>query len=244
MRGVLEAYGQAAAAMMNAEGADSVTFPSLASSRAGSTTLFAGSFSDDFAAKVHAQGSLYGAYYNTLSAGGVSAVFGGFVGPAQAARAPAAASFVAQSSPVVVSGDITTVALQPDNAVPAPATVVFLEASASSISLDDAVTRCDETLAGRLPGAVQHKHFLEYPIFSRHLRRYVLLFLSDWWRAAATRARRRSSGRCWARPSSWWSSPRRMPRSTSSRLLTGGRAGAARRLIDGCLGSNECVNLL
>jgi hypothetical protein len=141
VRGVVEAYGQAAAAMLNAEVGQSVTFPSVTSSKAGKTTVFAGSFSDDFVNKVSAKGSLYGAYYNTLSADGVSAVFGGFIGPAESVPPPTPSSFLADSFPVVVSGDVTTVALSPDNVVPSPATVVFVDASASSISLDDATTR-------------------------------------------------------------------------------------------------------
>ena len=147
IRGVLEAYGQAACAMLNAEVEQSVTLPSVVSSKAAQTTLFAGSFSDDFVSKVHAKGSLYGAYYNTLSAGGVSAVFGGFIGPVAALPAVAASSFVAQASPVVVCGELTTVPLRPDNLVSAPASVVFLDASSSatSLSLEEAAARLAES---------------------------------------------------------------------------------------------------
>ena len=147
IRGVLEAYGQAAAVMLNAEGGGAagatVTVPSVASNKGAQTTLFAGSFSDDFVHKVHAKGSLHGAYYNTLSAGGVSAVFGGFIGPAGPAAPVAAPGFVAQSSPVVECGGVTAVTLSPDNVVSAPSTVVFVDASssASSLSLDQAVVR-------------------------------------------------------------------------------------------------------
>jgi hypothetical protein len=141
VRGVVEAYGQAAAAMLNAEVPQSVTFPSAVSSKNDVTTLFVGSFSDDFVNKINAQGSLYSAYYNTLTPSGLSAVFGGFIGPAKSAPAPASSAFLRQDSPVVVSGEVTTVALSPDNVVSPPAVVVFIDASATSISLDDAAAR-------------------------------------------------------------------------------------------------------
>lgn len=145
VRGVVEAYGQAAAAMLNEEGEQSVTLPSVTSAKGGKTTLFAGNFSDGFVNKVNAKGSLYGAYYNTLSAGGVSAVFGGFIGPAKSVPAPTAAAFTAQTSPVVVSGDVSTVSLSPDNSVPSPTSVVFVDSSVSSISLDAAASRLAES---------------------------------------------------------------------------------------------------
>ena len=146
IRGVVEAYGVAAAAMINDEIPTSITVPSVASSNGSLTTFFAGNFSDDFVNKVHAKGSLYGAYYNTLSPLGVSAVFGGFIGSAKAdSSGSAVASFGPKRSPVVVSGNVTTVDLSPDNAVASPKVVVFVDKSAKSISLDEAAAKLLES---------------------------------------------------------------------------------------------------
>jgi hypothetical protein len=145
VRGVVEALGQAACAMLNAEGAQSVTLPSVVSAKGAKTTLFAGSFSDAFVSKVHAKGSLYGAYYNTLAEAGVSAVFGGFIGPSAAVPAPAAFCFAAQTSPVIVCGDLASVALSPDNLVSSPASVVIVDPSAPSLSLEEAAARLAES---------------------------------------------------------------------------------------------------
>lgn len=145
IRGVIDAYGQAAAAMMNDEVANSITLPCTISSNGKQTVLFEGSLSDSFLNKIHEKGSLYGAYYNTIHDKGVSAVFGGFIGPAKAIPTVNKEAFNAQSSPVVVSGDLSTISLSPDNAVNFPSTVVFVDKSAPhSLSLDDAVARLVE----------------------------------------------------------------------------------------------------
>jgi hypothetical protein len=145
IRGVVEAYGQAAAAMINEEVPKSITVPSVASTDGSKTTLFFGNFSDDFVNKVHEKGTLYGAYYNTLTSTGVSAVFGGFIGSSKSATSvDKPTAFCAPRSPVVVSGNVTTVALSPDNVVPSPNVVVFVDSSASSITLDEAAARFTE----------------------------------------------------------------------------------------------------
>lgn len=143
VRGVVEALGQAAATMINAEVPESITVPSVVSAKGSETTVFVGSYSDNFVGKVHVGGSLYAAYFSTLTSAGVSAVFGGFIGPASAVPAPTPAVFRVQASPVVVSEGVATVPLFPDNFVQPAKTIVFIDPSASSPSLsaDDAVQR-------------------------------------------------------------------------------------------------------
>jgi hypothetical protein len=129
IRGVLEAYGMAAAAMINAESKHSLTIPCLVLSKDGKTTVIVGDNSDASAAKAHASGSLYGAYWNVLTEFGVSAVFNGFVGPADKAAGASVTEGIFSGCapiPVVVSGGYTAVAVRPDNFCAAVNTIVFV----------------------------------------------------------------------------------------------------------------------
>ncbi len=93
----------------------------------------------------HQKGALYGAYYNNISAKGMSATFNGVVVPeAQIPAQSVANGFLHTASyPTIVSQGYGAIAYPPDNFVSSPKTFLFYEAGAvkSKITEEDAVKR-------------------------------------------------------------------------------------------------------
>jgi len=129
VRALIDAVALAAVGTINVQHADCAAFASCSMVKDGKSTLVINA-DDSVVAAALASGSLYGAYANTLSPTGMSALFNGVVGavPAQAASNKFAAAHV-------VNGGMTALAVQPDNMTVLPQVIVFFEAGAAKKAL-------------------------------------------------------------------------------------------------------------
>lgn len=141
VRGVLEAYGIAAAAMINSESKHSLAIPCLTVQKEGKTVVIVGENLDAVAAKAFAKGSLYGAYWNVLTEFGVSAIFNGLVGSADGVAGTTVVEGFAGCSPipVVVSKGSAALAVSPDNFCGAIDKIVFI--GDKTLSADEAKSK-------------------------------------------------------------------------------------------------------
>lgn len=139
VRGIIHAIGHAACVLKNTQHANSVTLPCTVLAQGKHTAAIFGG-SDDLAEAAADAGLLYGAYHNTLSAEGVSAVWGGYIGSAAKAQATHLGS---QSAPVVVVGGRAAVHAHPNNLANPAKHIVFYEkgAAKSKLSADEAHKR-------------------------------------------------------------------------------------------------------
>lgn len=138
VRGVLEAYGMAAGAMINAESRHSLAVPSMTVVKDGKTTVVIGDVPDSVVAGALSSGILYGAYWNVLTEFGVSAMFNGAIGSPDAASAAVVEGFAGTVPiPTVVSNKNAAVAIRPDNFAPAIDTIVFV-GSEAKLSAEEA----------------------------------------------------------------------------------------------------------
>lgn len=128
IRGILEAYGMAGAAMINAESRSSLAVPCLTLTKDGKTTVVVGDVSDDVVNKAAASGTLYGAYWNVLTEFGVSAMFNGVIRTAEGAVGGSVVHGFAGTPPVpiVVANAKAAVPLQPNNFSHVVDTIVFV----------------------------------------------------------------------------------------------------------------------
>ena len=134
VRALVEAIGMASDVLINGRSPDVLSVPSVALT-SGKVIIGADDSVVDAAA---AKGTLYGAYNNVITTGGVSAGWNGVIG-----KAPAkAASSHRFAVPSVVSSGKAAVALTPDNMV-GTGDVVFYEAGAGkkALSTEDAVLK-------------------------------------------------------------------------------------------------------
>ena len=128
VRALIEAIGTASDVLINSRG-KALSVPSVALSN-GKLVIGA---DDSVVNAALAKGSLYGAYNNVLTAGGISAGWNGVI-----SKPPAkAASTHRFTVPAVVSGGKAAVALTPDNMI-AASEIVFFEAGAAKKSLSEA----------------------------------------------------------------------------------------------------------
>jgi hypothetical protein len=136
VRGMIEAIAVAACEVINGKVADSVAVPSCTVVKNGVTTVIVGA--DDSVVDAF-ESNVYGAYANLITPNGVAALFNGVIGAAGSSTA-AASKF---SAPLIVNGGKAVKAVQPDNMISKPASIVFFEAGATkkALSEEDIVNR-------------------------------------------------------------------------------------------------------
>jgi hypothetical protein len=139
VRGIIHAIGHAACVLKNVQHPNSVTLPSTVLAQGNKTAVIFGGGDDVLDAAAEA-GLLYGAYHNTLSAEGVSAVWGGYIGSAAKAQASQLGSLTA---PVVSVGGRAAVHAYPNNLAHPVKNFVFYEKGATKgkLSMEEALTR-------------------------------------------------------------------------------------------------------
>jgi len=137
LRALVDAVALAAVGTLNVQHAECLAIPSCAMVKDGKSTLVVNA-DDSIVSAAQANGSLYGAYANTLCPTGMSAMFNGCVG-----AVPAQASIKKFAAAHVVNGGLTAVSLQPDNMAALPQSIVFFEAGAAkkALSAEEAVSR-------------------------------------------------------------------------------------------------------
>jgi hypothetical protein len=140
VRGLIDAVGHAASVLSNTQHPSAVTLPCTVLAKGKETAVILGGGDDVLDAAAQA-GTLYGAYHNTLSPEGVSAVWGGYV--SSNAAAASVSQLGSTSTPVVVVGGKAAVANYPNNLAHPAKHVVFYEkgAAKSKLSADEALKR-------------------------------------------------------------------------------------------------------
>lgn len=152
VRGLVQAVGLASCVLINERRADSLAIPCLTVTKGSETVVIVGA--DDAAVESSlAAGTLYGAYHNVIVPGvGVSALWGGVIGPA-------AATTIASSVPSVVVGSKKAVSVNPNNLCAPLTHLVFVEKGVKKSNLSEAeatsklLALVDESKAG-VAGAV------------------------------------------------------------------------------------------
>ena len=122
VRGIIDAIGFASTVVMNALSKDMLAVPSVAISK-GSNTAVIINGDDSVLDMAVSKNVLYGPYHNALSALGVSALWGGYIGNANAAAN--------SDVPVVVSGGKGVVSSDPNNMAMPAKEIYFYEKGAS-----------------------------------------------------------------------------------------------------------------
>ncbi len=147
VRALIEALGTASDVLINSRPNGALSVPSVALT---SGKLIIGA-DDSVVDAAVAKGSLYGAYNNVLTSGGISAGWNGVIG-----KAPAKATSTHRHAvPSVVSGGKAAVALTPDNMIGATE-IVFFEAGAAKKTLTeaDAVAKVADMVSELESGAI------------------------------------------------------------------------------------------
>lgn len=147
VRGLVQAIGLASCVLINERRADALAIACLTVTKGSETVVIVGA--DDAAVESSlAAGTLYGAYHNVIVPGvGVSALWGGVIGPSTTVSEPS-------SVPSVVVGGKMAISTSPNNLCAPMTHLVFVEKGAKKASLSEAeatsklLALVDESKAG------------------------------------------------------------------------------------------------
>jgi hypothetical protein len=130
VRGIIDAIGHAAGVVIGQEQPNGIVVPSVSLFSGSGTAIVVGA-DDSVVASAIEKKVLYGAYHNFVSASGVSALWNGVIGSAEAASG-------------VSSGGKSTTVLAPQNLAHPAKHFIFYQKDGPSgkISEEEAVKRC------------------------------------------------------------------------------------------------------